>query len=281
MKSAIAIIGNGYVGRAYSKMFPDAIIYDEPREELLQNKVNHWADKQKSRDIVNSCHIAIVCVPTELGSDGKLNMSIVNDVVDWLQTDLILIKSALQPGTADRLVKTTGKNIAVSVELIGMGNYYVDPSEFPDPTNPSKHKTLVIGGDEDTTARCAEFLWNKMQPNIKIHLVSALEAEITKLVENSYPALKVSFINALYELCKSADANFIKVQQAWSSDSRVDGFHMRTLSWNRGWSSHCWSKDVPALATYAEEVGAKTMSSILRTIIDVNQVHRNQNVDIN
>ena len=162
-----------------------------------------------------------------------------------------------------------------------MGNYYVDPSEFPDPTNPSKHKTLVIGGDEDTAARCAEFLWNKMQPNIKIHLVSALEAEITKLVENSYPALKVSFINALYELCKSADANFIKVQQAWSSDSRVDGFHMRTLSWNRGWSSHCWSKDVPALATYAEEVGAKTMSSILRTIIDVNQVHRNQNVDIN
>ena len=278
MKPSVAIIGNGYVGKAYSKLFPDAIVYDEPMRELLQDKVNIWINKQQARRIVNSCHIAIVCVPTELSNDNRLDMSIINDVIDWLETDLVLIKSALQPGTVDKLVEDTGKNIAVSVELIGMGNYYVDPSEFPDPLNPSKHKTLVIGGKQDIATRCAEFLWSKMQPNIKIHLVSALEAEITKLVENSYPALKVSFINALYELCKNADVNFIKVQQAWSSDSRVDGFHMRTLSWNRRWSSHCWSKDVPALATYADDVGADTMSSILRTILNANEIHKGQNV---
>ncbi len=276
MRQTIAIVGNGYVGKAYSRLFPGAVVYDELKEELLKGETNNWIDAQQARDVVNSCCMAIVCVPTELDNDCRLDMSVINNVVGWLKTDLILIKSALQPGTVDRLVKDTGKNIAVSVELIGTGNYYVDPSEFPDPLDPSKHKTLVVGGSNGVATRCAEFLWDKMQPNIKIHIVSALEAEITKLVENSYPALKVSFVNALYELCKNTDTNFIKVQQAWSSDSRVDSFHTRTLSWSRGWSSHCWSKDVPALATYAEDVGAETMASILRTVLNVNQTHRDQ-----
>lgn len=93
-------------------------------------------------------------MPTELNKNGELDMSIVEDVTSWLETPVILIKSALMPGTVDKLVRKTGKRIAVSVELVGMGNYYVDPSEFPDPKNPAKHKTLIIGGDLETATLC-------------------------------------------------------------------------------------------------------------------------------
>lgn len=267
----VALVGNGYLGQAYAKMFPEALVYDEPKKMYAG-----MYDAETGRIAVNACDIAIVAVPTDPLPTGELDMSIIDEVVDWLETDTILIKSALMPGTTDKLVERTHKNIAVSTELVGMGNYYIDPSEYPDPKDPSKHKTLIVGGEEPARSRAAEVLWSKMQPDIEIHLVTAKEAEIVKLVENSYPALKVSFINALFELAQKADGNFINIQQAWSSDSRVDGFHMRTLSYNRGWSSHCWDKDVPALAAYSKSIGADTMGALLDTVLEINEIHKGQ-----
>lgn len=268
----VALIGNGYLGQAYERVFPEALVYDGPKELFAGEKTI-----EAGRMAVNSCELAIVAVPTDPLEDGSLDTSIVESVVDWLETDLVLIKSALMPGTTDKLVERTGKKIATSVELIGMGNYYVDSHDYPDPKNPQAHKTLIIGGELETATRCAEYLWDKMQPDIRIHLVSALEAEITKLVENSYPALKVTFINALYELAQKSDTNFIRIHQAWSSDSRVDGFHQRTVSFKRGWNSHCWNKDVPALAAYAESVGAKTMQKLFETVVELNEEHLVEN----
>lgn len=267
----VSLIGNGYLGQAYEKVFPEALIYDEPKEMYAGQET-----LEAGRLAVNQCNIAIIAVPTDPLENGSLDMSIIEEVVGWVETPTILIKSALMPGTTDRLVKETGKNIAVSLEMIGMGNYYIDPSEYPDPKDPSKHKTLIVGGEEPARSLAAEVLWDKMQPDIKIHLLSALEVEIAKLVENSYPAMKVSFINALYELATQSDVNFIKLHQAWSSDSRVDGFHQRTVSFKRGWKSHCWDKDVPALAAYARSVGADTMASLMDTVIEINEVHKGQ-----
>lgn len=271
-----ALIGNGYLGQAYARMFPEALIYDEPKEMFAGQET-----LEAGRQAVNACDIAIIAVPTDPTESGELDMSIVEEVVDWVDTETILIKSALMPGTTDRLVEKTGKNIAVGVELIGMGNYYVDPNEYPDPKDPWKHKTLIVGGEEPARSKAAEVLWDKMQPDIDIHLITAREAEIVKLVENSYPAMKVSFINALFELVQRADGNFINVHQAWMSDSRVDGFHQRTVSFKRGWASHCWDKDVPALAAYARSIGAGTMGTLLDAVLEVNEVHKGQSENNN
>lgn len=263
----IAIIGLGYLGTAYSKVFEDAVLYDEPK-------------RIGSKEAVNKCDMAIIAVPTDPLEDGMLDMSIVESIVDWLETPLILIKSALMPGTVDRLVKKTSKKIAVSLEMIGMGKYYLDPSKYPDPTDPQKHQTIIIGGELDTATKCAEFLWDKMSPNIRIHLLTAREVEMCKLIENAYGALKVTWVNCMYEYITKSGGNFIKTQQAWTSDSRVDGVHLRTLSWKRGWKSHCWDKDVLALSASAKEIGSETMQKIIDTIIDLNKIHLKEN-DLN
>lgn len=54
----IAIIGLGYVGTAMNKLFPDAVVYDEPKSI-------------GTRDDVNACDIAFVCVPTPENEDGS------------------------------------------------------------------------------------------------------------------------------------------------------------------------------------------------------------------
>lgn len=252
----VAIVGNGYLGRAYNEVFPDAVIHDEPqiRAEALrvEQETSQGQDVealiQAGRSAVNACDIAIIAVPTDYKEDGTLDTSIVEDVVGWLETDTILIKSALQPGTTDRLVAETGKNIAVSVELIGEGTYFQPPHKYPHPTDPKQHQMLVVGGEEPARSTAAELLWEQMSPDIRIHLVTALEAEITKMAENTYGALKVTWANVLRDVCDKYGANFIQVHQAWSEDGRVDPMHTRSVAHNRGWNSKCYNKDVRALA---------------------------------
>lgn len=257
----IALVGNGYLGQAYEKVFPEALIYDEPKELYAGENT-----LEAGRLAVNSCDIAIIAVPTDYKEDGTLDVSIVEDVVGWLETETILIKSALQPGTTDKLVADTGKNIAVSVEYIGEGRYWQPPERYPHPQDPRQHQLLVIGGEEPARSHAAEVLWEKMSPDIRIHLVTALEAEITKMAENTYGALKVTWANVLRDICDEYGVSFIQVHQAWSEDGRVDPMHTRSVAHNRGWNSKCYNKDVRAFAELSGSV-------MLQGMIEDNQRH--------
>lgn len=275
----VALLGNGYLGQAYEQMFPDALVYDEPKGLFKDHKGEVWngegaidelrnggAIQEVARSLVNACDIAIIAVPTDYKEDGTLDTSIVESIVDWLETDTILIKSALQPGTTDKLVANTGKNIAVSVELIGEGNYWQPPHKYPHPRDPSQHQLLVIGGEEPARSTAAEVLWERMSPDIRIHLVTALEAEITKMAENTYGALKVTWANVLRDICENYGANFIQVHQAWSEDGRVDPMHTRSIAHKRGWASKCYDKDVKAFANLSG-------SAMLEGLVEDNDRH--------
>lgn len=260
----VALIGQGYLGSAYAKVYKDAVLYDEPKN-------------LGTKEEVNACDIALIAVPTDPMPDGSLDMSIVESVVEWVETPLILIKSALMPGTVDRLVKKTGKKIAVSIEYIGLGSYYIDPHDYPDPKDPQKHKLLVIGGELSVAEACANVLWAKMSPDVRIHLISAKEAEIVKLTENFYGAYKVTFSNCLFNLATKSGQSPMRVHQAWSEDGRVDKMHTRVVPGKRGWKSHCYSKDIQAYQTYAKSIGADDMAELAQKIIDLNEQHLNEN----
>lgn len=249
----VALVGYGYVGKAYHKMFPEAVLYDEPLSI-------------GTREEVNQCDIALIAVPTDLKEDQTLDVSIIEDILTWLDTPLILIKSALQPGTTDRLVKETGKKIAVSVEQIGEGAYFQPYWKYPHPKNPTLHNFLIVGGEEETARRCADILWSKMSPDTDVYLVSAIEVEISKLMSNTWGAMKVTFANAMYDICEKYGANYTKVLQAWGADGRVEKMHMRVVPGKRGWKSKCFSKDVPALANMDD-------SGFLKKIVEVNEGH--------
>lgn len=273
-KPKVAIVGYGVVGQAYAKLFPDAVIYD-PYYKMANGSMP-FAD---NKDKVNDCDIALVAVFTPHREDGSLDTSIVEEVIDWIETPLILVKSACHPGTIDRLVEKTGKKIAVSVEFIGEGTYPIHFWKYPHQNDPRLHQMLIVGGEQKTAEACAEILWARMSPDIKIHITSALEAEITKLVENSYGALKVTFINTLMSLAQKSDASFLRIHQAWQSDPRTDSMHLRAVSYDRGWRSKCWDKDVPALVAYAKEVGANDAADLFQTVLDINEGHLNDSKD--
>lgn len=263
---SVALIGNGYLGQAYEQVFPEAVVYDEPKELLkVAGEIQEW-ELEAGRTAVNACDVAIVAVPTDYTESGELDTSIVESILDWVESETVIIKSALQPGTTDRLVEKTGKNIAVSVEYIGEGRYWQPPEKYPHPQDPRQHQLLVVGGEEPARSIAAETLWSRMSPDIRIHLVTALEAELTKMAENTYGALKVTWANVLRDICDQYGANFIQVHQAWSEDGRVDPMHTRSVSDNRGWNSKCYNKDVPAFANLSD-------SAMLRGLVEDNERH--------
>lgn len=267
MSKTVAIVGYGKVGQSYHKVFPEAIIYDPFRDE----------GKDTTKEDVNKCDVAMVAVFTPHKEDGSLDISIVEEVVDWIECPLIIIKSALHPGTTDYLVKKTGKRIAISVEYVGEGNYPVHFWKYPHQDDPRYHQMLVVGGEEDVAEEAIHVLWRRLSPDIKITKVTALEAEIVKLVENSYPAMKVTFMNAMLSVAQKSGSSFTRIHQAWNSDPRTDSMHVRAVSHERGWKSKCWDKDVPALAKYAESIGANDMAKLLDTILYINEKHLSEN----
>lgn len=264
-------VGFGYLGKAYhNHLFKDSIVYDPYSEDvdLQGNKV-----KDTTREQINSCQIAIVAVPTDPLPSGELNMSIIEETIKWLKTPLILIMSALNPGTTERLVGKTGKRIAVGVETIGMGNYAMPYWKYPHPTDPSLHQFLIIGGEEETARRCADAMWNKMSPSIDIHLVSSTEAEICKLWENWWGSLKVTMSNMIYDLCEANGANYTKVLQAWGADGRVEKMHCRVVPGKRGYFSHCYQKDIPALSAFSVKSGINELAEFINMQEKINKQH--------
>jgi hypothetical protein len=45
--------------------------------------------------------------------------------------------------------------------------------------------------------------------------------------------------------------------------------HLRAVSFNRGWRSKCWDKDVPAFAAYARSIGADDMAELFETVVEI------------
>lgn len=229
--SKVAIIGEGVVGKAMHELFPDAIVYDEPREI-------------GSRALVNTCEVSFVCVPSPNNPDGSLDMSIVEEVVDWCESDLIIIRSALQPGTADKL-EAGGKNIVVQPEYMGEG---VAPALLDE----SKTPFMILGGRPENRRKAIE-LWQQIyNANIRIRQVTNLEAEIIKLSENRAIMFRVLEAQELYDACEANGVDFYTVREAvYGDDPRMSPYWTFVYPNNRGANSKCIPKDPKAWAFWA------------------------------
>lgn len=245
MNKKISIIGSeGKVGSAYVKFFSghyEVIAYD-PKLTFLCPEKNE----------VNQALLSVVCVPTPSKKDGSCDISIVEEVVSWLKTPVILIKSTIAPGTVDYLKKKYRKRIVFSPEYIGESTY---DHNWTFQNDARKTPWIVLGGDE----RDMHYVWEIMLPIVgpqkKWFFLTAIEAEIVKYMENSYFATKITFANEFYEICRAFNANFEKVRQAWGADVRVDISHTACFPTKRGFGGKCLPKDLAAIISACRKRG--------------------------
>lgn len=246
----VGIVGEGWVGKSMLEMFPEATVYDEPLEILRQNgERKKWLGWNLGRRAINNCDITFVCVPTPNRPDGSLDSSIVEDVVQWCESDVLCIRSTVNPGDADRLKGRTGKRIVSQPEYLGETTAHplLDQGERP---------FMILGGDKADTRKVIETYQGVYNANTNIRQVTNLEAEVIKLSENRAIAFKVAQAQELYDACEAAGVDYYTVREAvYSDDPRFSLWHTFVFPEARGMDSKCIPKDVIAWAAWAESVG--------------------------
>ncbi len=259
----IAILGYGKVGKAYHLVFPDALIHD-PALPSLGYSIGPLS---APLSLINrECELAIVCVPTPSREDGGCDTSIVESVVDSLDTPLILIKSTCEPGTTERLSAKRGQHVVCSPEMVGEGGYYIPP-KYPDPHDPRQHGFMILGGGQRDCSAIADIFLPVVGPSCRFRFMTSTEAEVTKYLENTFLAMKVTFANEMRAICYGLGANYHVVREGWLDDPRVGDSHSAAFKSKPGWGGRCLPKDTNALATACKAKGIKTpfMNSVIRS----------------
>lgn len=253
MQKKIAIIGKGFVGKAFARLVSShyAVVTYDPEE-----------NDSYPKESIDACDLAVINVPSDSNPDGSCDTSIVEQALDRLDTRLVLIKSTVEPGTVDRLKEKTGKRICFSPEFIGQSNYYqpywIEIVETP---------FLIVGGAEPDCNEIIELLEPIMGPTKVYFKCAAIEAELIKYMENTFFATKVTFVNEFYRICETLGVDWNTVREGWLLDTRVNRMHTSVFKNNRGFGGKCFPKDVRAIVTKAKKSGyePKLLEQVLKS----------------
>jgi UDPglucose 6-dehydrogenase len=252
-KMKVKVFGRGWVGSAMITLFPDALVHDPAQNLICNEKAN----------------VAFVCVPTPL-VDGKLDCSIVEDVVSKAQEDLIIIRSTVMPGTCDMLEKKYHKNIVMQPEYLG------ESVNHP-MTDQKSRPFMVIGGSPENRRRAIEVYQHAYNANINIRQVTNYEAEVIKLSENRAIAFKVAQCQELYDACEaSGKADYYTIRQAvYGDDPRFNLWWTFVFPEKRGFNSKCIPKDIYGWATWAESLGYDP--KLTKSMLEINEAYLKSN----
>lgn len=264
-KRKVAIVGYGHVGKGMHQLFGshyDVLIHDP----------EHADSSDKSE--INCCGLAVVCVPTPMNDDFSCDVSIVEEVVSWLEAPVIWIRSTIAPGTTERLKSKYNKRIVFSPEYLGESKYYT-PYDFH--FDEKKMPFIVFGGDREDTQYVIKYVAPIMGPVKQYPQTDATTAEVVKYMENTFFALKVTFANELFDICEAMGLDFYEVRDLWTLDPRLNPMHTMVFEDARGFGGKCYPKDVAGIIAAARQAGYAPR--LLETMLEVNNEMLKKNLD--
>ena len=252
----IAIIGYGYVGKAMEQFFKDhyeVMIYDP------------FVGYETNKDDINKCYASFVCVPTPRGEDGSCDVGIVEETLEWLNTEIIVIKSTVEVGTTKRLSKQYNREIVFSPEYIGESTYW---SPFTFHTDMKETPFYTFGGEKSECSKVIDLFLPITGPCKRYITSDSTTAEMAKYMENAFYATKIAFCNELYDICEASGVDWNEVRELWLADPRIHPMHTAVFKEDRGFGGKCLPKDTLALSKIAEMVGVQ--SDVLNGVLSSN-----------
>jgi UDPglucose 6-dehydrogenase len=234
------IVGYGWVGQHIGKYFTEAHWTDE------RGKYYRVADNKKVKPL-SPYRLGFICVPTPMLPDGRCDTSIVEKAAKSHPVDYWCVKSTVEIGTVDRLVDG-GLEVCMSPEYVGetLGHPLLEAKRDP---------FIIIGGKKEVTKEFAEAWTMVTNAYAKIYQLStARSAELCKLMENSFLAMKVMFCNEFFDLAEKAGVDYNELREAFLADPRMSRSHTYVYRNNRGISGKCLPKDLNNLAWYYRNI---------------------------
>ena len=224
-------------------------------------------------------HFICVGTPQAAGAQ-KADMSqvygSVNALAPYLRPgSLVVGKSTVPVGTAAALADILAKTAADGVEIAWNPEFLREGFAVEDTLHPDR---LVVGV---RSARSEELLREVYAPilaeGVPFIVTDFPTAELVKVAANSFLATKISFINAMAEVCEAAGADVTQLAQAIGYDPRIGN---RFLAAGLGFGGGCLPKDIRAFMARAGELGADEAVAFLREVDQINLRRRAHTVDL-
>ena len=287
--TSIAIIGTGYVGLSTGACFShlghsvtccdldlqkiDGLkngvvpIVENGLEDLVTSGISDGRLRFTSdlNEAVSSADVVFLCLPTPQADDGSADLSYVitavTDARSLLKPGAVVVnKSTVPVGTAEavkRIINRDDVTVVSNPEFLRQGTAVHD---FLHPTR------VVIGGDDQSSVDVVASLYDGVDaPILKMKTASA---EALKYAANAFLATKLTFINAMADICEAVGADIFDVSNGLGLDPRI-GADM--LNAGPGWGGSCFPKDTRALVNIAATGGYDF--ALLRGVIETNDQH--------
>jgi UDPglucose 6-dehydrogenase len=222
-------------------------------------------------DADGDAEVVFLCVPTPMGVGGVADLGIVESVVNEIRLllgtgSVIVNKSTVPVGTAARTGELIGRH---DVGVVSNPEFLREGSAVGDFLNPDR---IVVGSDTQDAAERVAALYSRLgAPTV---LTDAASAELVKYAANCFLAMKLSYVNAMAELCDRLGANISDITEGMGYDRRIG---QSFLTPGPGWGGSCLPKDTHAMLQIAD--AADFEFRLLRAAIDTNERQRQRIVD--
>jgi len=195
------------------------------------------------------CEFAYLCVPTPQSDDGSADLSYLQhaatEIGPVLPAEAIVVnKSTVPVGSTRAVEEVLGRD---DVAVVSNPEFLREGSAVSDFLHPDR---VVIGTDDQAAAGRVASLFQSV--NAPVIVTDPATAETIKYACNAFLATKVSFANAIANVCEAVGADVRDVVLGMGYDRRI-GFEF--LRPGPGWGGSCFPKDIAALIRIAEDAG--------------------------
>jgi UDPglucose 6-dehydrogenase len=301
MKSKnVAVVGSGYVGlvtgaclaeighhvvcvdsdRAKVQMLKkgDIPIYEPglPAVVAANRKARRLHFTTRLEDAMKKAEYVFIAVNTPPLPNGEADLSYVETVARQVghllrRYTVIVDKSTVPVNTGDKVRQTLllhGKK-NVPFDVVSNPEFLREGSAVQDFMKPDR---IVVGVESEKAEEWMRALYAPLKAPLIVTDIKS--AELIKHASNSFLATKISFANALAELCDRVGADVSLVTKGMGSDPRIGSSFLRA---GLGYGGSCFPKDVSAFIHMAESAGVDF--KILRAVREVNDHARLWAVD--
>jgi len=236
------------------------------RDEVASGRLTFTTDFNAAKD----ADIHFICVGTPQAKNSlAADMTYVNAALEAIAPiaksgSLVVGKSTVPVGTAARLA-TRLAEINQGAELAWNPEFLREGFAVEDTLRPNR---LVVGVTSDKAEALLKEVYEDLLaldiPWIRADLPTA---ELVKVAANSFLATKISFINAMAEICEAAAGDVTVLARAIGHDPRIGN---KFLQAGIGFGGGCLPKDIRAFMARADELGARQALEFLREIDSIN-----------
>lgn len=288
----LAVVGSGYVGlvtgACFSNIGHDVIcvdvdskkiemlkkgkspIYEPGLEELIQRQM---ANKTLTfttnlRQAARQCEALFICVGTPPRANGEADLSYVEgvarDIAKEIRSYKVIVEKSTVPVQTGLKVKETLRRFApkgVPFDVASNPEFLREGTAIQDFMNPDR---IVIGVESKRAEKVLTDLYAPLKAQLVVTDIQS--AEIIKHASNSFLAMKISFINAVSNICENANADIEQVARGMGLDRRIG---RSFLNAGIGFGGFCFPKDVSAFIRISEKLGYDF--KLLKAVEEINE----------